>query len=821
MGCGKSANKADIKNNQVYQPQEVDQSKLKYQEKPAQNNDQIFQEQLITPKKEHSMPQMNHKNNQQPTINSGYFPNGKVNRTFGKQDKFQNKINKFLYFFGVNQINEQQILKFDVENKQFYNLYQDLSQEQKENVSIYNYTLCLQIDDENIFICGGINQELTEIQNETYIFNIKTLQFQKQQDLVTSRYTHFGLIHQRKVYCIGGRSYGDDQQAILRSCEVFDLDQKSWSFHPPLNVARCTGMVFLYNEHDMYVAGGYSGPEYRTKKIEKFNLSTNQWDILDFKLHRGLEGSFYIASNIYNELLIFGGYCKGGATSSICSIDMQEQSIRFKGKMAKQRVLHKSVQSGDNLYIFGGDEANHVEKIDLYTFKTQIISVKNNFTDFCDQFEIEKYSASLQTQQIDYFSTNSKKNPQSLQNNLYEEEEKKKEHNSIYHLLGTEEQPFIIQFKGTSEQDIKVKSVPTNLDLSCYQGGCRLSQNEIFLAGGISSSMNQVLQKCFIYNFEKKVKTKMPPMIHQRYAFSCLYVQEQNEIYVIGGRSYNSFEQDDNHSFGDTSQDQILSKLQQYDSQIYNNNKESMQNSQLTNKNQQQSTHIKNSQAMNNRSNYTQNKNQSQLNENVSLLPQNQGDVLAYCEKFDLKTKKWVSIQQMNRPRSSACSFIYFNKIYIYGGYHGSDIYKQINMESYDSKNNKWEEHNIQLDKQIPSLEASQIIQDPSNQNSFLIFGGQVGSQPSNSVWEFDILNLCQKEISHMKYPRYLHKIVKIQDQQSNSKIAIIGGNQSSMIEFYEQNNQNNTNDEEIVNHMTNIFENTIGDKIMKKYLLI
>ncbi|KAL4507197.1 hypothetical protein ABPG72_001990 [Tetrahymena utriculariae] len=738
MGCGKSANKADIKNNQVYQPQEVDQSKHKYQEKPVQNNDHIFQEQLVTPKKEHSMSQMNHKNNKQPAINSGYFPNGKLNPSFGIQGKYQSKNSKFLYFFGVNQINEQQILKFDVENKQFYNLYQDLTQEQKEIASIYNYTLCLQLDDENIFICGGINQELTEIQNDTYIFNVKTLQFQKQQNLVTSRYTHFGLIHQRKVYCIGGRSYGDDQQAILRSCEVFDLDQRSWSFHPPLNIARCTGMIFLYNQHDMYVAGGYSGPDHRTKKIEKFNLSTNQWDILEFKLHRGLEGPFYIASNIYNELLIFGGYCKGGATSSICSIDMQEKSIRFKGKMVKQRVLHKSVQSGDNLYIFGGDEANHVEKIDLNTFKTQIIAVKNNFTDFCDQFEIEKYSASLQTQQIDYFSTNNnltKNQHQSLQNNLYEEEIKK-EHNSMYHLLGTEEQPFIIQFKGTSEQDIEVKSVPTNLELSCYQGGCRLNQNEIFLAGGISSSMNQVLHKCFIYNMEKKSKIKMPPMINQRYAFSCLYLQEQNEIYALGGRSYNSIEQDDNHSFGDASQDQILSNLQQNDSQIYN--KQSMQNSQLTNKNQQQSTHIKNSQMMNNKSNYTNNKNSSQINENQSQLPQNQGDVLAYCEKLDLKTKKWVTISQMNRPRSSACSFIYFNKIYVYGGYHGSDIYKQINMESYDSKNNKWEEHNIQLDKHIPSLETSQIIQNPN-----------------------------------------------------------------------------------IIKHLTNIFENTTGDKIMKKYLLI
>ena len=82
------------------------------------------------------------------------------------------------------------------------------------------------------------------------------------------------IFHNEEIYILGGRTYGSDDEAILNSCEKYNLKSKKWIDLPKMNVNRCTSFVFVWNER-IYVLGGYTGPYERDTKIEFLNEKNN------------------------------------------------------------------------------------------------------------------------------------------------------------------------------------------------------------------------------------------------------------------------------------------------------------------------------------------------------------------------------------------------------------------------------------------------------------------------------------------------------------------------------------------------------------------
>ena len=56
---------------------------------------------------------------------------------------------------------------------------------------------------------------------------------------------------------------------------------------PDLNVKRCTCYALLWKEN-IYVFGGYTGEFERSEMIERLNIKDKKWEIMDFKLNRGI-----------------------------------------------------------------------------------------------------------------------------------------------------------------------------------------------------------------------------------------------------------------------------------------------------------------------------------------------------------------------------------------------------------------------------------------------------------------------------------------------------------------------------------------------------
>jgi hypothetical protein len=90
------------------------------------------------------------------------------------------------------------------------------------------------------------------------------------------RYTHNTIYYNKKVYAVGGRTYGDDEQAILDTCECYDFDKNKWEWIAPMQSKRCTAFMFIYTNM-IYVFGGYTGHLARKTAIERYNKETNRW----------------------------------------------------------------------------------------------------------------------------------------------------------------------------------------------------------------------------------------------------------------------------------------------------------------------------------------------------------------------------------------------------------------------------------------------------------------------------------------------------------------------------------------------------------------
>lgn len=73
-----------------------------------------------------------------------------------------------------------------------------------------------------------------------------------------ARYTHAATLFKEAVYVIGGRYFGEDQEAILKGCERYSFGKDEWIIMPNLNIKRCTCYAIIWKE-ELYVIGGYTG----------------------------------------------------------------------------------------------------------------------------------------------------------------------------------------------------------------------------------------------------------------------------------------------------------------------------------------------------------------------------------------------------------------------------------------------------------------------------------------------------------------------------------------------------------------------------------
>lgn len=141
-------------------------------------------------------------------------------------------------------------------------------------LEVLNYMNVLFVNQENIYLSGGISKDLKKIKPHAYIYNPSHHIAQKLPDMKQPRYTHMGILFQDKYFIFGGRYYGIDKIGILKHCEYFDFNTWQWYTIAPMLKRRCTGCVLCLND-ELYVFGGYTGNKTRDRLIEKYDMENN------------------------------------------------------------------------------------------------------------------------------------------------------------------------------------------------------------------------------------------------------------------------------------------------------------------------------------------------------------------------------------------------------------------------------------------------------------------------------------------------------------------------------------------------------------------
>lgn len=112
------------------------------------------------------------------------------------------------------------------------------------SLDLNNFQGICRIDHNKVFLAGGISNKLTYISDKAYIYNLNTREVEEAGQMRQIRYT-FPVVHANGyIYCIGGREFGGDSEAVMCYTERYCLESKEWESLPPLNVKRCTSHAF-------------------------------------------------------------------------------------------------------------------------------------------------------------------------------------------------------------------------------------------------------------------------------------------------------------------------------------------------------------------------------------------------------------------------------------------------------------------------------------------------------------------------------------------------------------------------------------------------
>jgi hypothetical protein len=212
------------------------------------------------------------------------------------------------------------------------------------------------------------------------------------------------ILHNNKVYVIGGRSYGQDQTAILSDCEYYDLEVKKWFYMPGLKVPRCGHQLLLY-EGRLFVIGGLSNTS-NSKKFEVFDFIENTWNLLNIKLHMNLY-NFEIYPKDVNEFYIIGGCHAYGTSDFIHEINLKNWTVQSVGFLSVKRSHFKlffEAQKNRLIMLGGvGDDdplvnTRFVETFDLVTKKSDILNSNFEFRlEDIQKFSFSKFSCKIQS----------------------------------------------------------------------------------------------------------------------------------------------------------------------------------------------------------------------------------------------------------------------------------------------------------------------------------------------------------------------------------------------------------------------------------------
>ena len=257
------------------------------------------------------------------------------------------------------------------------------------NLNLYGYQGVVKLYDGKYFLNGGMDNTNSIIPQNTYLYSPHDNTAVKLAKSNYARYTFNLFSKDNYVYAIGGRSWGDDEIALMKYCERYSLVDEAWEKIGNLNEARCSAMVFEY-KGQLLVAGGYAGDKVRCTSIERYNEEKNIWELVNVELKvgletipptiSGLEGSCVIPSESKGSYYFIGGRTDINDSSKVWELNLKGGTLQEIGNLEDSKSLHKIYEyDKGKICVFGGE--NRI--VEFYDIKAGI----TNELDFANQIE--------------------------------------------------------------------------------------------------------------------------------------------------------------------------------------------------------------------------------------------------------------------------------------------------------------------------------------------------------------------------------------------------------------------------------------------------
>lgn len=390
----------------------------------------------------------------------------------------------------------------------------------------YNYSGVTMKDENTMIVCGGIQNNLEKISRDCFEFDLSSGVHRRIPDMINLRYTFPVVYFNDQIYALGGRVYGEDEESVLRDCEVYSFRTNRWTPIKPMKSKRCTGSAFIYNGQ-IWAIGGYSGNFVRSKHVECYDPRLDFWAELDFKLLQGFENG-NIAANPYhpNELIIFGGKLNQGGSKHVWTYNFAQQTVINNRPLGCEAVLSKIHLGGPEkskaLIIAQGNISDQLSFINYDLEQMEMIAVETqNLRSLGSNLEkFKQYNYNCPNFVVSYDSSDIFV-PKALGNHTL--------------IFGTDVEPFQLEVCSRSGQ-VNVSPIPLALKLRKSQSCVRLPDGKVFFAGGTDSAHLKIYTRAVVYDPDTRLVDVLPHMSTCRFSAGSVFLD--GEIFVVGGREY-------------------------------------------------------------------------------------------------------------------------------------------------------------------------------------------------------------------------------------------------------------------------------------------
>ena len=121
-----------------------------------------------------------------------------------------------------------------------------------------------------------------EVFSSSYILEIESRKLYQIANMLEKRAAHSMLYIQGDIIVVGGIG---EECRVLDTCEIYSVEEDSWSYLPKLNYPSMNSSLTSFNNSQIYKIGGKQSEEELCSIIEKLDFESEnpEWEIIKLK----------------------------------------------------------------------------------------------------------------------------------------------------------------------------------------------------------------------------------------------------------------------------------------------------------------------------------------------------------------------------------------------------------------------------------------------------------------------------------------------------------------------------------------------------------